>query len=272
MLSIIREISTRRNLIYELVVKDLKVRYHRPVLGSLWVVLSPLCMVGIFYVVFSIILRVKIKEAPFILYLMSAVFPWRFFQDSLLSSAGSLIDNKNLIRESNFPHYFIPLSIVLANAINFLPSLGILIIAAIFYLKGLSVFIVLLPVILLMHLILAAGLSLIVSLLYVKWRDTKYILEVLLQILFYLTPAFYPTYLIKDSFGQLWFNIYGFNPFVGILNLYRLTILKGFYSAIKVTGLTSLFFIPLGFTITVLLLSLYFYKKNKNTINDYLSY
>lgn len=272
MLTIIREISTRRNLIYELVVKDLKVRYHRPVLGSLWAFLSPLCTVGIFYLVFSVILRVKIKEAPFILYLMSAVFPWRFFQDSLLASVGSLIDNKNLIRESNFPHYFIPLSIVLANAVNFLPSLGVLIIAAVVCLKGLPVFIIFLPVILLMHLILAVGLSLIVSLLYVNWRDTKYILDVLLQILFYLTPAFYSIYLIRDSFGQLWFNIYSLNPFVGILNLYRLTILKGYYPVIKAVGPASIFFIPLGFAVAVLLASFYFYKRNKITINDYLSY
>lgn len=272
MMDVIKEIFVRRNLIRELVAKDLKIRYSRPILGFLWAFLSPLLMVATFYVVFSIILQVKTQEAPFLLYLMSAVFPWRFFQDSLISSVSSLIDNKNLVRESRFPHYFIPLSVVLANAINFLPCLGILLLTAIFYLKGLPVFIVLLPIILVIHLIITISISLIVSLLYVKCRDTRYILEAALQILFYLTPAFYSLGLIKDSFGDGWFSVYVLNPFVGMLNLYRITILKGFYPAIERAGISSLFFVPLGFAIALLVAAISFYKKNKNTINDYLSY
>ena len=191
MASIIQEILARRNLIIELVIKDLRTRYLRPVLGFFWVLLSPLLTVAIFYVVFSIILQVKISEAPFLLYLMTAVFSWRFFQDSLMCSVTSLIDNKNLIRESNFPHYFIPLSIVLANIIIFLPSLCILIVAALLILKKLPIFILLLPIILGVHLMATIGLSLLVSILYLKWRDTKYILEAVLQVIFYSTPVFY---------------------------------------------------------------------------------
>jgi len=272
MFSIIQEILIRRNLLGELVIKDLKIRYCRPILGFLWAFLSPLLIVGIFYVVFSIILQVKIKEAPFILYLMSAVFSWRFFQDSLMCSVTSLMDNKNLIRESKFPHYFIPLSIVLSNGINFLPSLAILIISSLFILKGLPIFIVLLPVILAIHIISAIGISLLVSILYVKWRDTRYILDAVLQMLFYSTPVFYSIYLVKDSFGPLWFNAYINNPFVGILNLYRFAILKDFYPMIKELGLSSIVVVPIIFAVVISLLGFYFYNKNKNSINDYLSY
>lgn len=273
MLSVIREVLVRRTLIAELVIKDLKIRYSRPVLGFLWAFLSPLLIVAIFYLVFSIILQVKTKEAPFLLYLMSAIFSWRFFQDSLVSSTTSFIDNKNLIRESKFPHYLIPLSIVLANGINFLPSLGILIIVSLFILKGLPAFIVLLPIIFAIHLIITMGMSLVFSILYVKWRDTKYILEAVLMVLFYLTPAFYSIYLVKDSFPPLLFNVYIYNPFVGVLNLYRFAILKGFYPLIKEDmGLLSLVIMPTGFAIAILLLGFYFYKKNKDSINDYLSY
>lgn len=271
-MNIWKEIYVRRNLIRELVAKDLKLRYSRPALGFFWAFLSPLLIVAIFYLIFSVLLQVKTKEAPFILYLMSGIFSWKFFQDSLMSSVSSLIDNKNLIRESNFPHYLIPLAIVLANATNFMPSLVILVLTALVYLRGLPVFILLLPVILAIHLITAAGISLIVSILYVRWRDTKYILDAALQMLFYLTPVFYSIYLVKGSFGQLWFSIYIHNPLVGILNLYRLTILKGFYPIIKETGLSSLIVFPVGFATAVLLLGFYFYKKNKNIINDYLSY
>jgi ABC-type polysaccharide/polyol phosphate export permease len=273
MYTIIQDILIKRDLIRELVIKDLRIRYSRPILGFFWVFLSPLLIVAVFYIIFSIILRVKIEEAPFILYLMSAIFPWRFFQDSLMCSATSLIDNKNLIRECNFPHYFIPLSIVFSNSIIFLPSLAILIITALIYLKGLPIFIVLLPIVLAVHLIVTFSIALVASILYVKWRDTRYILEATLQALFYSTPVFYSVYFVKNSFPGPWFKLYIHNPFVGILNLYRLAIIKDFCFKIKEgIGLFSLMFVPAVFAIALFLLSFHFYKKNKNTINDYLSY
>lgn len=269
----IEEVFVRRNLVRELILKDLKLRYSRPVLGFLWAFLSPLLTVAIFYVVFSIIFQVKIKEAPFVLYLMSAVFPWRFFQDSLMCSVTSLIDNKNLIRESKFPHYLIPLSIVLANGIIFLPSLGILIITALFYLKGLPLFIILLPVVLGIHLLVTIGSSLIFSILYVKWRDIRYILEAVLTVLFYLTPAFYSLQLVKNSFSHLLFKAYIYNPFTAILILYRVTLIKGFYSFIQQDiGLIAPIVISIVFAFLILLSGFYLYRKNKDSINDYLSY
>lgn len=272
MIYIIKEIFIRRNLIRELVLKDLKLRYSRPVLGIFWVFLSPFLTVAVFYIVFSLILKVKIAEAPFVFYLMSAVFPWRFFQDSLICSATSLVDNKNLIRESNFPHYLIPFSINLTNIIIFLPSLIILITTS-FILKGISILTLLLPAVLAIHFILTLGLSIMFSIFYVKWRDIKYILEVILLLLFYLTPACYSLYLVKDSFSPVLFKVYIYNPFTIILNLYRVTLCKGFYSSIeKEIGLISLIFVPIVFAIAVLLLGIYLYRKNKASINDYLPY
>jgi ABC-2 type transport system permease protein len=269
----IKEIFSRRNLIWELILKDLKVRYSRPMLGFLWAFLSPLLVVIIFYLVFSVILQVRTKEAPFFLYLMSAVFSWRFFQDSVISSTTSLIDNRNLIKESKFPQYLIPLSLVLSNAINSLPFFGILVITATIYLRGLPIFAIGLPLVLIIHLILTLGVSLIVSILYVKWRDLKYLLEAFLMILFYLTPVFYSLSLVKDSFPSFLFHVYTINPFVGMVSLYRITVLKGFYLFIrKEIELLNLLIIPVVFSVVILLFGIYFYKKNKDNINDYLSY
>jgi len=273
MASIIQDILSKRNLIQELVLKDLKIRYSRPMLGFMWSFLSPFLTVLVFYVVFSLILKVKIAEAPFLLYLMSAVFPWRFFQDSLMSSTTCLMDNKNLIRESNFPHFLIPISIILANMVNFLPSLLILITISFFILKGLPIFIIFFPFVLAIHLIITIGLSVMLSTLYVKWRDTKYILEIVLLLLFYLTPAFYSIYLVKTTFPPLLFKAYIYNPFVCLLNLYRITLFKGFYSFIqKDIGILSLIFVPVAFAVVFLFLGFYFYRRNKGIINDYLSY
>lgn len=167
----------------------------------------------------------------------------------------------------------IPISIVLANAIIFSPSLVIVVIISLFILKGLPIFILFLPLVLFIHLLTAIGLSMILSILYVKWRDIKYALESGLLLLFYLTPVFYSIRLVKESFPPFLFMVYVCNPLVGILNLYRITLLNGFYITIQeYISLSTIIMIPLGFAIVVLLLSIYFYKKNENSINDYLAY
>ncbi len=274
MTAIIKELLRSRYLIQELVIKDLKLRYSRPLLGFFWAFLSPFLIVIIFYLVFSLILKVEIRGVPFIFYLMSAVFPWRFFQDSLICSVTSLIDNKNLIRESNFAHYLIPVSIVLVNMIIFFPPLLILIIVSLWVLKGLGIFIIFLPIILAIHIIITVASAIISSILYVKWRDTKYILEILLLLLFYLTPAFYPLSLVRTSFPPLLFRFYLCNPLVCILNLYRISIFRDFYSIIRqdISDLTFIIILPVIFAISLVLLAIYLYRKNKDSINDYLSY
>lgn len=268
-----KKILARQNLIRELVLKNLKIRYSMPVLGFFWAFLSPLLIVGILYLVFSVILKVKTEEAPFVLYLMSAIFPWYFFHDSLVCSATSLVDNRNLIKESGFPHYLVPLSIILANMIIFLPSLVILIAVSAFILKGLPVLVVYIPVVLVIHFTMTFGLSIMLSIAYVRWRDIKYILEAVLLLLFYLTPVFYSIYLVKTAFSYPLFKAYLYNPFTGILNLYRAMLLKGFYPVIqRDVGLFLIVVVPAIFAILFLLLGFYVYKINKNSINDYLSY
>ena len=253
--------------------KDLKIRYTRPFLGFFWAFLLPFLTVVILYLVFSLFFKVKTEEAPYILYLMSGIFTWRFFQDSLMISTTSLMDNKNLIRESNFPNFLIPVSVILSNAVIFSLPLIMLIFLSALLLKGLSVHILLLPLVLITHLILIMGLSVIASIYYVKWRDMKYLLEVLLLTFFYLTPIFYSLSLVRDSFSPFLLKIYIYNPFVCILNLYRITLFKGFYSfVVKDISFFALFSISAVFAITVLLLSFCCYLQSRKSLNDYLSY
>lgn len=268
-----KELFDRRDLIRELVFRNLKVRYSRPALGFFWAFLSPLFSVLTFYLVFYFILKVKIEEAPFILYLMSAVFPWSFFQETVMASVTGLTDSRNLVREGGVPHYFIPISIALANGVNFLFSLLITIVLSVIMLKGLPVFAVFIPLILLIHLGLTIGVSIIVSILYVRLRDIKYILETLFLILFYLTPCVYSVSLVRQALPYILYKVYIMNPLTGLLNLYRLSLIKGFFGFAKSDfGWVSVVMVPLCFTLAVLFFAVYYYKKNRGRINDYLAY
>jgi ABC-type polysaccharide/polyol phosphate export permease len=272
MFPVFREIVSRRNLVRELVVKDLKLRYSRSLLGFLWVFFLPFAIVAVFYLVFSVFLKVSTSEAPFLLYLMSAVFTWKFFQDSVVASCTSLVDNKNLIRESGFPHYFMPLSIVLSNAIIFLPALLILLAAAFVFSvdTALAIF---LPLVFLLHFLLVLGLSIICSVIYVRFRDLKYILEVALMFLFYLTPAFYSILMVKGVLSSMLFKAYMLNPFTIMLNLYRAVTMKGFYRVVSGDfDLTSALSLEAAISFAVILGAFYYYRKSSRKINDYLAY
>ena len=267
------QITKKRDLIYELVRKNFKIRYSRPVLGIFWMFLAPFLIVGIFYVAFSVVLKVNIEEAPFVLYLMSAVFPWRFFQESLIASTTSLIDNKNLISETRFPYYLIPVSIVFTNGVIFLPSFILLVLASLFILKGLPIFFFIFPIVLIMHFCITIGLSIVLSILYVKWRDIKYALEPLLLLLFYMTPIFYSIRLVKNSLHPLLYKLYIYNPLVGILSLYRLVLFKDASRfTVDYFGYTSLLVMPIIFTLSCLSACFFVYKKYQHQIIDYISY
>lgn len=268
---LLKEIADKKDLVFELARKDLKTRYASPRLGFLWAFLQPFFASVILFVVFSVMLKTAITEAPFFLYLMTAVFPWHFFHESVVSSSTSLLNNKNLIKESRFSHYLIPVSIVLANAVNLVPALLIMIAVSVFLMKGLSVFILALPLVVAIHFVLTLGFSIIFSVLYVRWRDVRYILEIALTFLFYMTPVFYSVKLVTDTFSPALAKIYLCNPFVSILTLYRCAIIKG-YSDAGPGGLTPLLVWPAVFAAAVLFFSLYLYRKEKDRINDHLSY
>ena len=273
MVSFLRQIYSGRELIWELAMRDLKVRYSRPFLGFLWAFIFPVFTVSIFYLVFSCILKISIEGTPFILYLMSGLFTWSFFQESISSSASSLMQSRNLLKESGFPHYFIPLSIIIANTINALPSLGILCIISAFFLKGLPAAIILFPALLLLQLSIAFALSLIASVAYVKWRDSKYIVDMFLLLCIYLTPTFYSLSAVKNALPSWAFKLYLSNPLVGILNCYRIIFLKGFASSLRpYVDFGNLIVIPCAWGVGLLCVSVIIYSKAKVWINDYLSY
>jgi len=273
MICFLRQVYSGRELIWELAMRDLKVRYSRPFLGFLWAFISPIFMVCVFYFIFSCVLKVSIEGTPFLLYLMSGLFAWNFFQESISLSTVSLMQSRNLIKESGFPHYFIPLSIIIANIINALPSMGILCLVSVFFLNGLPKEIILFPVLLLVQACLAFGLSLIASVAYVKWRDSKYVVDMFLLLCIYLTPTFYSLQQVKNALPTWAFKLYLANPLVGILNCYRLIFLKGFINSLgPCVNFWNLIFMPCIWGIGLLCIAIVIYRKAKGWINDYLSY
>lgn len=184
--------KSNRALLAELVRTDFKLRYQGSVLGYAWSLLKPLFMFAILYSVFTVVFKVG-KEVPnFPIFLLLGIVLWNFFVEMTQQSLGAIVGRGDLIRKIRIPRWLIIVSVSAGALINLCLNLVV-----VFILAGISgmdwrLSGLLLPVFILEIYAFALGISLILATLYVKYRDTGYIWEVLLQAGFYATPVIYP--------------------------------------------------------------------------------
>ena len=217
----LKEFFAFKDLLKNLVSRDFKTRYKRSYLGILWSLLNPLLIIIVYTLAFDYIMKIRVKDFP--MFFMCAYLPWSYLMASLTLSLASLSDSGYLIKAVYFPREILPLSIVLSCLLHFL-------ITFIFVFPILMMFgyfprwaVLSLPVIIVLQSLFTFGLCLFLSSIHVFFRDTRYILDVLLTIWFWLTPIVYPISLIPDQF--LFF--YKLNPMTIFVTAYREILLTG---------------------------------------------
>ncbi len=264
----LKEIIRYRELLFRLVLKELKVRYKHPFLGFFWAFIVPLCMILIFMLVFSYILKVPHQGYPFFIFLVSALFPWNYLNLSISTSTMSLLDSGNLIKKVYFPRELIPISIVVVNLVLFIFSLGLMLIFIIPFGIKLSPLIFFLPGVIFMQTIFISGICLIVASLQVKYRDVKYIVEVLLILWFFLTPIFYPLELIANVSDNV-FKIYMLNPLTQLITLYRIIIINNYIKCLPPqVNILELIFFNSAICIITFLSGFIIFKKQEPRFSD----
>jgi lipopolysaccharide transport system permease protein len=217
----IKGILEYKELIRNLVVRDLKVRYKRSILGIFWALLEPLLLMILFTVVFSILLRIQIEKYP--VFVLCGILPWSFFSTSLSYSAGSIAENAPLIKKIYFPREILPLTVIISRLLNFLVSLGLLLIFLIAFKVKFTYYLAYLPLILIVQIIFILGLSLFFSSLNTFFHDVGFILQFILFGWFYITPVFYPVTMVPVKF----LSLYMLNPMATILHSYQNIIFYG---------------------------------------------
>lgn len=227
----LRELWSYRDLIRNLVVRDLKVRYKNSVLGVLWSLLNPLLMMLVFSVVFTFMWPNQ-GTAHFPVFLLAGLLPWNFFQGSVMAATASIVGHGHLIKKVYFPREVLPISVVLSNLVNFLLAMLVLFSFLIVSGIGFTPYILWLPVIILIQVAFTLGLAFLFSTLNVFYRDTLMILDVGLLAWFFLTPVFYSMEIIPSSKIVLGYEIAvhrlvrWLNPMASLIDAYR-TILYG---------------------------------------------
>lgn len=223
-----RELWAFRALIGNMVLRDLRVRYHGSALGYLWTQLAPLLLMLVFWLVFSVFLRSDVAMFP--VFLLAGLLPWNFCGEAVSAGARSVIDNAALVKKVYFPREVLPLAAVLSALLNFVLSLPmlLLIMAVVQYLypplraagriTNLSWTILYLPVLMGVQTILMTGIALGLSALAVRARDTVHLIGIGVQFWFFLTPVVYALDSVGGQAAQL---LRWFNPMASLIEFYR---------------------------------------------------
>lgn len=211
----LKELYDYREMLFNLVRKDLRTRYKGSILGFLWTFVNPLLQLVVYTFVFSTIMRAGIDK--YYIYLFVALVPWIFFSTSLTVSASSIIGNKDLIKKIYFPRLIIPISVVSGAFMNMVFTMVVVLLALIFSGLGLSKYIMFLPIIMGLEYLFALGFSFLVSALNVYFRDLEHILGIVTMAWMYATPIMYDISMVPPELLSL-FNL---NPMTPIISAYR---------------------------------------------------
>jgi ABC-type polysaccharide/polyol phosphate export permease len=211
-----------REFIWNLTVRDLKVKYQRSWLGFFWTLFNPLVTVGVLIAVFSYVVRIPIKN--YWAFLISGYFAFNFFSQTLNGGVAAAVGNAYLTRTSYFPQEVLVLSSTFARLLEFLGELAIvLVLLALFHHKGLPFsFIWVLPLVSILF-FLAVGISFPLVTLAVYYEDTVQAIPLATMTLFYLTPVFYHVDFVPESIR----GFYYLNPMTPVLELYHAVLYRG---------------------------------------------
>ncbi len=235
----IRELVEYKDLIYIFTWREIKIKYKQTIIGVLWVVLQPILMMLIINAFLSNVFKKEITQVPYYLYVYSGLIGWNLFSSSANTSVNNILTNANIIKKIYFPRLIIPLSSLLSAFVDFFISFIVLLLFILF--ENASLFLQFNVLYWISSIIIislcALSIGLYFSALVVKYRDFRYVLPFLIQLLFFLSPVIYRIHIEHPLIQHL---LVLFNPMVLGIELLR----------------TSLFNEPLHFTFTQLIVSM----------------
>lgn len=226
-----------RQLIRSLVAKDLKLKYRGSVLGFLWSLVSPLLMLGVYTLAFKYIL--DIRTEGFVFLLLLGILAWNFFVGSLVMSTGAIVDNAGLLKSVLFPRAVLPISSVMFNFAQYVLTAAVLVPAMIaVYGVPVTPLFVLYPVFLFLQLVFVTGLALALSAAAAHLRDTRHLLDIALQALFWMTPIVWS---FKEHVPEPWKPLVLLTPMSPFVVAYQRILYYGIWPGAEVTALAAVY-------------------------------
>jgi lipopolysaccharide transport system permease protein len=216
-----KELRDYRDLFLFLVWRGIKVRYAQSSLGVGWAVIQPVFSMLIFTVIFGRLAGVESDGAPYAVFSFVALVPWTYFANALTDATQSLVTNANMLTKVYFPRLILPLSAVLAKLVDFAIAMVLLAMLMLWYRQVPNAGLLMLPLLVGLMVLTAAGLGMWLTALAVQYRDVNYAINFIVQILMYAAPVVYPASLIPER----WQYLYALNPMVGVIEGFRAALL-----------------------------------------------
>ncbi|MBQ8110803.1 MAG: ABC transporter permease [Clostridia bacterium] len=211
----IKEIYRYREMIWMLVRRDLRGRYKSSVLGFLWTFLNPLLQLGVYTIVFSVIMRSDIEK--YYLFLFIALIPWMFFSTSVQGGTTCVLSQKDMVTKIHFPRQVLPIAHVTTCFVNMLLCFIVVFLVCGF---GIGLNFAVLPFlipIMLTEYLLALGLCFIVSGATIYFRDLEHIMGIFVMLWQFLTPVMYAVEQVPEEIRP----VFMMNPMTSIIMCYR---------------------------------------------------
>lgn len=236
-----RELVEYRDLFVFWVWRDIKARYAQSVLGVGWAVIQPVFSMLVFTLVFGKLARISSDGVPYAIFSLTGLVPWTYFSNCINTATGILIQNNNMISKVYFPRLILPMSGVFGKLLDFGISALILTGFMFWFQIVPTVWVWFVPVLIVMMMLSASGVSLWLSAMAVQYRDVRHGMTFGIQLIMYAAPVVYPASYIPEAF-RLWYAI---NPMVGVI--------EGFRSALLGTNPMPWDFLAVGAVSAILL-------------------
>ncbi|MFM9839749.1 MAG: ABC transporter permease [Cyclobacteriaceae bacterium] len=255
-----RELLQYHELFYFFTWRDIKIKYKQTVLGFLWAVLQPLLMMVVFTFFFGTALNVPSQDLPYPVFVFSGLLLWNMFSTGLTGAANSMVNNSAIIKKIYFPRLIIPTSAILVSLFDFLMAFVLFIPLLIFYKQPVSFSALWCwPLALFLTIIATLGPGCLLAALNVKYRDFRYVIPFLIQILFFLTPVIYPVSMLKYPVLQY---ILALTPMYAAVELFRLPLTGAELNQ-------TFLLISLSASFFFLLVGIFYFKRTEDFFADF---
>jgi lipopolysaccharide transport system permease protein len=255
-----QEIWHYKELFYFFTWRDIKIKYKQTALGFLWAILQPLLMMVIFTFFFGRALNVPSQNLPYPVFVFSGLLLWNTFSTGLTNSANSMVNNASIIKKIYFPRLVIPVSSILVAFFDFLMAFILFVPILIFYQQTISAAAIWSwPVAVIVTLIATLGPGTLLAALNVKYRDFRYVIPFLVQVLFFLTPVIYPVSMLKYPLLQY---IIVLSPMYAAIELFR-------YPLTGAELHSTFIILSLASTSIMLFVGLIYFKRTEDFFADF---
>lgn len=246
------------NLLYAWTRRTILGRYKQSALGIMWAIIQPVAQVMIYTAIFTLVVPVDTGDIPYPVFSFVAMGPWLLFSAGMSDMVSSMIVNMNLVSKIYFPREILPFAMLIARLLDF--SISLVIVAILLVVFRLPFFVqgwLFIPVLVAIQLLFTAGLGLIGASFNVFYRDSQYIIALILQVWFYASPIIYPVTSVPEQYRTLYF----LNPMAGILQAYRSILLEGEFPGSSLMLSTVV-------AIVIFIIGLWFFKRTESQFAD----